>query len=218
MPGSWRRGGCLALVLIATAGVLPAHGDESPTGVAADTATVVDPDAIDETIRLLRRDTNFVLSYPPGGPADVRVYRDGDASENPAEAVQPAEQREQATLRAQALGASDAEERVTALHALLGTEVGRQTALEILARDREPEVLKNALDVLTGYVTLPLEPVLAAARNQDPSVRIQALELLSLHRANDPRVEQVLTRAAATDADEDVRESARALIGTADSR
>jgi hypothetical protein len=221
MPGSWRRGACLVLVLTAAAAVLPAYGDEAEVAPAPPVEATVTAREVDE---LLRRETNLVVIYGPDGTAEVRAYADGGRPRIEADSATPnaeasAEEREEkARLRAQALGAGDAEERVVALHALVGTEVGRQTALDVLARDREPEILKNALDVLTGYVTLPLEPILTVARNEDPSVRIQALELLSLHRANDPRVEQVLTRAAATDTDEDVRESARALIGSADPR
>ena len=207
--------------------MVPAYADEdeiveSPPvapDVIEETTALVDVAAVEDIIWLLRRDTNFVLSFPPRGPAEVRTYRGGGAREQEGTAdVQEgdespsAEEREQAALRATALGNRDPEERSAALHALAGTEIGLQTALEVLASDREPEVLKNALDALTGYVTLPLDPVLTAMRNEDPSVRIQALELLSLHRANDPRVDEVLTRAATTDADEDVRESARALI------
>ena len=203
MRHPWRRNLALALAL-ATIAVQPAHGDEAEIVIERD---------VEETTRLLRRDTNLVVIYGPDGTAEVRTYADGDGSETSAE-----EPDETARLRAQALGSADAGERASALHALLGSEVGLQTALDVLARDREAEVLKNALDVLTGYPTLPLDPIFTAVRNEDPGVRIQALELLTLHRERDPRVADVIARAAASDDDEAVRETARALIGTGDSR
>jgi hypothetical protein len=200
-------------LLLAAGLAMPAHG--------AEPGTPLDQGAVEETARLLRRDTNFVILFIPGGPAQLRVYPDrGGVLRNDAvteAAPAPADAEEDERLRAEALASPDSDRRAAALHRLLGTELGLKTALEVLARETDAEVLKSALDVLTGYTSVPLEPIFTAVRNQHPEVRIQALELLTLHRT-DPRVEAVIAAAATSDSDEDVRASARALIGLEDSR
>jgi hypothetical protein len=71
------------------------------------------------------------------------------------------------------------------------------------------------LIVLSGLDSVPIEPVLTFLndnRVQDSSVRVRALELLSEHGQNDPRVRDLLRRIARSDKDQEVRESAQGFL------
>jgi hypothetical protein len=88
-----------------------------------------------------------------------------------------------------------------------------RTALDVLARERDPEVLETALGGLMGLESVPVEPLLEfAERQRNPDLSIQALELLSEHGRSDPRVSDLLTKLARESKNAEVREAAQDLL------
>jgi hypothetical protein len=55
-------------------------------------------------------------------------------------------------------------------------------------------------------------PQIRERRKRESALRIQALELLSEHGKQDPRVSELLKTVAGNDRDEEVRESAQSLL------
>jgi hypothetical protein len=208
--------------------------------IAREATTVVfESLTIEEGLRRLLRAKNFILVYSPSGLAEVRVYGEGrgefrrlavETKRPPARArtVQktdrpPAgaagELAQLIRLRGEALGNPDPAERSGALDELGGSgdqKLVLETALEVLERERDPEVLKSALDLLADQESVPLEPLLRLAASRESALRIQALELLSEHGKQDPRVSELLKTVAGNDRDEEVRESAKSLLDELD--
>jgi hypothetical protein len=126
--------------------------------------------------------------------------------------------KEASRLRAEALGNPDPEQRVAGLEELAAgdySQLALNTAVTMLGSERVADVLQSALSVVAGMDTVPLEPILtfvADNRVRDAAVRIQALELLSEHGQDDPRVRELLRRIARSDENKDVRESAKSLL------
>jgi hypothetical protein len=116
----------------------------------------------------------------------------------------------------------DPTRRIAALEELTGRSdeaVVRDTALEMLARDRDPQVLETALDVVSTLKSVPLDQIaqfVAAAR--EPALRIQALDILGDRVKEDPRVKIWLQSLSVTDGDDDVRSAARMHLDQGESR
>jgi hypothetical protein len=119
-------------------------------------------------------------------------------------------------LRREAVTHPDAARRTAALEELTGRSDEssvRDTAIEMLARDRDPKVLEAALDVVSTLTSAPLEQIaqfVAAAR--EPALRIQALDILGERVNEDARVKTWLQSLSTTDGDDDVRSAARMLL------
>lgn len=191
---------------------------------------------IEEGLRHLLRQKNFVLVYSPAGLTEARVYLEGKGEfrklavgtkrppPNPRIAKQTsrpsegavAESDQIARFRSEALSNPDPAERSAALDRLAESAdqaLARETVLEVLERERNPEVLESALSVLQDQESVPLEPVLRfAAATRTPTLRLRALELLSEHGKGDPRVRELLSSLARNDRDEEVREHAQSLL------
>jgi hypothetical protein len=179
---------------------------------------------------------NFILVYSPAGLIEARVYMEGrgefrrlpvKAKQTPQRpkgaqtADRPSGGAEDdpahlARLRGAAIGHPDPAERSTALEKLAESDdekLALETALEVLDRERNPEVLESALDILLGQESVPLEPILKlAAADREPDVRIRALELLGEHGKRDRRVLELLRNLDKNDKHDEVRESARSLL------
>jgi len=179
--------------------------------------------AIEDGLRRLLRHWNFVLVYSPTRLTEVRIYGDrtgGATNRSPAaveaapdaDALVTADETGVARLRREALNNPDSAERAAALDGLLGSGQALDTALDVLEREYEGEAVTSALELLAGYESIPLEPIFSLATSKEPRIRIQALELLHQQRLRDVRVADALTAAATADWDDDVRESARALL------
>lgn len=194
--------------------------------------------SLEEGLRRLLRDTSYVLLYSSAGLAEIHVYprRGGpapggsavDASRLPSKlpaarnaARSPgsgaADPAELAGLRTAALASPDPTARATALDRLsAGSDPGlaRETALGVLRRERDPAVLQSALDLLLRHDAVPLDPVFPLAEaGRASGVRMLALRLLARHGAGDPRVATLLGTLAASDRDDDVRQTAQSLLG-----
>lgn len=151
----------------------------------------------------------------PLSPSSAATTRKGQTADQGSTA---APDKEAIRLRAEALGNPDPDQRVAGLEELAASDyqqLALDTAVKVLGSERVADVLQSALSVVAGMDTVPLEPILtfvADNRVQDPAVRIQALELLTEHGQDDPRVRELLRRIARSDKDKDVRESAESLL------
>ena len=198
------------------AGLETQLGDETTT-VALEDLTV------EEGLRRLLRHKNFIFAYSSTGLAEVKVYVEGtgDFHRLPVETQRsgergPAAQQGAVRLRAEALGNPDALERSRALSRLAESgnlKLAVETALEVLERERDSEVLESALDLLLGAESVPLDPILKlAASAREVELRVQALEILGEHGKRDPRVSELLKTLAKSDKDNEVRETAESLL------
>jgi len=191
---------------------------------------------LEEGLRRLLRHKNFILVYSSAGLTEVRVYMEGkgEFQRLRVEAKQPPQRPKGAQtadrppggaeddparlarLRGEALGHPDPAERSTALEKLAESDdekLALDTALEVLDRERDPEVLESVLDLLSGQESVPLGPILKfVATDRGPAIRIRALELLGEHGKQDPRVSELLKTVARNDKNEEIRAIARSLL------
>ena len=188
---------------------------------------------IEEGLRRLLRGKNLILVYSQAGLSEIRIYGEGSREfrrltvgrPQPSRRAQTAQRAprpprgvvedfaELTRLRAEALENPDPAARSAALDRLSRNEkLAVQTALEILERERDPEVLESALDILGGQESVPLDPLFKVATHPEPTVRLQALELLSEHGEGDSRVRDLLKKIVQTDRNREVRETARSLL------
>ena len=204
--------------------------------VAQEPVTVVfEGLTVEEGLRYLLRNNQHVLLYSTAGLVEVRVYGKGKGeftgaavkTDQPPRVVEVTlaaysptgsaggDLMELARLQAKALNHPNPVDRFRALDELSASGDQRlilETALGVLEREHDPEVLNSALDIVAGQAVVPLEPVLKLADGQDPTHRIWALELLSRHGKSDPRVSELFKRVAENDVEEEVRESAWSLL------
>ena len=125
-------------------------------------------------------------------------------------------------LRREAVTHPEAARRAAALEELtgLGDEaLVRATAIEMLARERDPKALEATLDVVSTLHSVPLEQIaqfVAAARQ--PALRIQALDILGDRVREDSQVRAWLHSLSTSDGDDDVRSAARMALDRSESR
>src|SRR2546428_12857452 len=86
-------------------------------------------------------------------------------------------------------------------------------ALSVLDRDREPVVLRSALDALGAQTPVPIEPLIRFAGNnaQVPELRVRAIELLRDNALGNGQVQALLRVAAARDRSEAVQAAAKRI-------
>jgi len=190
-----------------------------------------DPD-IEEALRRALQGKNYILIYWTTRLGEVRVFGEGETSIRylavaPAPALKgprPVRQSGEpgrptvdgpGRLRSEALGNPDPAERASALDRLAASSdraLALWTALDVLEREREPEVLESALNLLSAQESVPVEPLLRiAVAGRDPTQRVQALELAAEQGKADPRVRGLL-KTLSTDQAEEVREAAQRLL------
>lgn len=207
--------------------------------VAQETITVAfEALPLQEGLGRLLRGKSYILVYSPSGLAEIGIYTTGTADFRPLVKV-ASRPRPSAKARAlpkgdrspnvveddpatlvlaqtEALGHPDPIRRISALDKLaMGRDqaLGLKTALEVLARERDPEVLEAAMDFLvTTREPVPLDPILKMATDPTAALRLQALILLDDHGKDDPRVRDVLTALAREDPDPTIRETAGLLL------
>ena len=95
-----------------------------------------------------------------------------------------------------------------------GDEAGMmRNLLEVVHQEGDGPARAAALSGLEELETVPVAPLSAIAlHDRDPVIRRGALELLGRRAAADPQVREVVEAAATADSDQDVRESAIALL------
>ena len=122
-----------------------------------------------------------------------------------------------APFRAQALTDPDPMRRTTGLYEMVKRGSQRlvaETALEMLDRERDPELLQIALDLVSAQESVPLDPIVRLARSEAaPAVRIEALNVLAIEGGGeDARVTELLGHLAKNDKDSGVRRAAQRLL------
>jgi hypothetical protein len=175
-----------------------------PAGVAARPVSVVfEGIPADDAFRRLLHEYDAVFSYTAERLRRVTVYAPLAAGEPLVEEPRPA-----------VVDGPTVERQSEALWALAAQDdqEARDAALAILAHAPQVRLLEDALDVLDGLESVPAEPLLAFAGGQPSAgLRGRALEVLARHWPRDPRV-TALVEAGARDADEGLRDTARALL------
>lgn len=209
---------------------LEAGMDQAVLG--ATTTVTIAHAAVDEALRRLLRNVNFIIVSPASGPDELRIYRDGKGpytrlSSRPA-TIQPAaaplararatppSAAEIAQLQNTALWNTDPGERSRALSrlsAFTDSSFARETALTALERERDSMVIDTAMALLRLQESVPIAPILqfASAGDRPGELRAQALELANEHGREDPTLRRAL-RILANDRDEDVRDTARRIL------
>jgi hypothetical protein len=210
---------------------LEAGMDQALLGAA--TTVTIAPAPVDEALRRLLRNVNFIVVSPASGPDELRIYRDGKGpytrlSSRPPTIVPPAapplararatplSAAEMAQLRNSALWNTDPGERSRALSrlsAFTDSSFARETALTALERERDSMVIDTAMALLRLQESVPIAPILrfASAGDRPGELRAQALELANEHGREDPTLRRVL-RILANDRDEDVRDTAQRIL------
>lgn len=126
-------------------------------------------------------------------------------------------ERDPGWWRDAALGNPDPSLRATAVEELAGTgdeRLARDTAVAMLEKENDQGVRESALRVLLDLESTPVDLIarFVAAEGEPEPVRVRALALLAERGSGDSRVLALLERLARSDAHEDVRESATALL------
>ena len=196
---------------------------------------------VEEAFRRLLPDHNFVVVHSSDGievdihapgqggqPASQGARTVGQAQAAPS-APQPAPSAPQAprpqmdvrgdptTLRDTALSDPDPRRRAQAMSQLSRApdkEIAGETAASVLDRDREPVVLRSALDALGAQTPVPIDPLIRFAGNssQVPELRVHAIELLRDNALSNGQVQALLRVAAARDRSEAVQAAAKRIL------
>jgi len=121
------------------------------------------------------------------------------------------------TLRDTALSDPDPRRRAQAMSQLSRApdkEIAGETAASVLDRDREPVVLRSALDALGAQTPVPIDPLIRFAGNssQVPELRVHAIELLRDNALSNGQVQALLRVAAARDRSEAVQAAAKRIL------
>jgi HEAT repeat protein len=86
--------------------------------------------------------------------------------------------------------------------------------VDLLKTDEDPNVRQSALFALGSAPTIPLQEVAKAAiADEDPSVRLVALKVLTDKAQADPTTRGILQQISQKDNDAQVRSAATALLG-----
>jgi hypothetical protein len=174
---------------------------------------VIEAAPLEEALGRLLRGRAHVLRLRDGKPValwvgprqEARAGASGAGSPaSPAAGPPPGEAEPATAAVVEALAVARPASRMAAIARLLrGVEAG--------------ETRRAAVEALAGLAALPLEPLLAAARDDpDSSLRLDALLLLARRAGGDPRVHALL-EAAADDADPERRAVVELLLAPPDS-
>ena len=188
---------------------------------------------MDDGLRRLLKNRNFVLGFGATGVDEIRVYVDGKTgfrdlmakSREPAERSRPAKARPDpapedraklAQSRHLMLTSPDPTARLEALEALSETEDTAyllESVTQALGRERDAKVLEELINTVREHGPIPLAPLRAlVTSDRDGSARAQALELLAEYAEGDQGTRALLERLSRSDPSEQVRETASSLL------
>jgi hypothetical protein len=196
---------------------------------------------MDDGLRRILKNRNFILGFGPGGVDEIRVYVDGgtgfrDLTAPPREAMgptgpsrptgsmrrrgareAPVEDRARlAQLRQVTLTSTDATARLEALEELSETQDTAyllDTVVEALGRERDAKVLEGLLDVVQDRGPISVAPLRAlVTSDRDGAARAQALEILADYAGSDPSTRTLLQTLSRSDPSERVRDIAQTLL------
>ena len=195
---------------------------------------------VEEAFRRLLPDHNFVVVHSSDGieidihapgqgsqPASQGTRTVGQAAPSAPQAAPSAPQAapgapqaapsDPTILRDTALSDPDPRKRAQAMSQLSRApdkEIAGETAASVLDRDREPVVLRSALDALGAQTPVPIDPLIRFAGNssQVPELRVHAIELLRDNALSNGQVQALLRVAAARDRSEAVQAAAKRIL------
>jgi hypothetical protein len=193
--------------------------------------------AMDEGLRRLLKNQNFILGFGATGVDEIRVYIDGrtgfrdltarerepaklsatPSRRNREAAAPPPEDRAKlAELRHVTLTSRDPTARLEALQELGETEdTGYllESVIEALGRERDAKVLEGLIDIVRDRGPIPAGPLRTlVTSDRDGAARAQALELLAEHAGGDQSTRTLLQTLSRNDPSEHVRDTARTLL------
>ena len=188
---------------------------------------------VEEAFRRLLPDYNFVVVHSSDG-IEIDIHAPGQGSQPASQGTRtvgqaapsapqaapsgPTDVRGDPTiLRDTALSDPDPRKRAQAMSQLSRIpekEIAGETALSVLDRDREPVVLRSALDALGAQTPVPIDPLIRFAGNnaQVPELRVRAIELLRDNALGNGQVQALLRVAAARDRSEAVQAAAKRIL------
>ncbi len=201
------------------AGRLPLRleADAALVDQARMTAGVSDVVSAEHVLRRLIPNAGFVLIYSAAGLEELRLYVDGpDALSQPGPAADGEKRLDVARLHSDAFTSSDADERATALERLTGSDeaVGRETALAMLESERDEDVLERVLHIVLDEAP-PIDRIADfAAADRPLGPRVRALEFLTAHAAEEPRIAELFQSLATRDTNAEIRTIAAGLLNS----
>ena len=179
------------------------------------------------------KDANYVVVESRAGRGEIRLYPDERGNrvvagvplgpQDQHRLVTPPTRRPRGTdpalvasLRQQFYTGSTPSERARALDELAlyaEEDVVRETALDVLGREQNAELLESVLEALDNLKTVPIRPLLDfIARERRPELRVQAIELVGKHGGNDLSARDVLGKISTSRENETVRRAARSAL------
>ena len=193
--------------------------------------------AMDEGLRRLLKNRNFILGFSATGVDEIRVYIDGRTGfrdltarerepsklsatpprRNREAAAPPPEDRAKlARLRQLTLTSPDPTARLEALEELGETEDTAyllESVIEALGRERDAKVLEGLIDIARDRGPIPAAPLRAlVTSDRDGTARAQALEMLAEYTEGDQGTRALLQTLSRNDPSERVRETAGTLL------
>lgn len=174
---------------------------------------------LDDGVKRLLGPRSYVLGYAdsgPGQPPALRVVKVLTRGHGGSEASGAHWEHGLTRWRQEAPGDLDSLRLMGTVDALASSEQSQQSLAILLATLKQGGNQDNraaALTALASVDTLPLESLfLVALQDQEPSIRLQVLELLRERGEGDDRVKAVLLQASQADPDDTIRETAALLL------
>lgn len=172
---------------------------------------------LDEGLRRLLGNRSYGLFYDEGRSGHGAVLKRVTvlAKEHGEGRMKADREEDFRQWRQAALEDPDPERRKKAVELLAGEELGQSLDIfvKVMKQDGDGDVREAALDAVEGLDTILFEPLFEVAlQAREPSSRRRVLKLLSERGKDDPRIQDVLLRAATADADEEVRTTALGLL------
>lgn len=174
--------------------------------------------SVEEGLRRLIRGHSVLFLYTPAGELrEVWVYASQPADllpsmPSPAAVTAP----EEAPAFPPTLTDPEPAQRLAAALALTGTEEAEAAlgvVLDLLTPHTDPEIRERALGILTFFKDMPVDHIAQVALlDPEPSLRLEAVQLLGQQAEHDPAAHTALRQVAKAALDETVREHAQALL------
>jgi hypothetical protein len=196
---------------------------------------------LEEGIKRILKGKNYVLAYYPASLSkdnsasrkikELRVVSGSGALDEVGDAEMStsteenslaySEEKSLEALTEEALHAPEPEDRANALKELARwSRAGKKeevlsTAITALQEDKSAKVRKGALNLLINEIPgkTPLEP-LATMAQKDPDPELRRTALVHVVSMSDPKTAMKYLEQSLNDPDPDVREEARAILGT----
>ncbi len=172
---------------------------------------------LDEGLRRLLGNRSYGLFYDEGRSGHGAVLKRLTvlAKEHGEGRMKADREEDVRQWRQAALEDPDPARRQEAVEFLAGEELGQglDIFVNVMKQDGDSNVREAALDAVEGLDTILFDPLFEVAlQAREPSSRRRVLKLLNERGEGDPRIQDVLLRAATADPDEGVRATALELL------